>query len=138
MRDSMIYDQLETLFKVLICRWRDRYEELCIVEKYAWNSLLYANQIQRWVHVTCGLSGCIAYYDTTLNLFWERRNVFKDLGVYPDCMTILSLQHNPMLSYYRVGVQVRLIEANGGMGHVVEKKGQCLTAVGNPCSAHFV
>src|SRR5579863_3027853 len=64
----------------------------------------YAKQIQQQRHITCGFAGCVPYYDTTFNVLWERRDVFKNLRVYPDCMTILSLQHNPMLPYYGVRV----------------------------------
>jgi hypothetical protein len=35
MRDSVIYNQLEALFEVLIVRWGDRDEKLSIVEKDA-------------------------------------------------------------------------------------------------------
>ena len=63
------------------------------------------------MHITCRFTECVTYYDTTFNVLWERRDVFKNLRIYPDRMTVLSLQHNPMLPYYGVRVQVRLIEA---------------------------
>ena len=63
-----------------------------------------------WLYITCGLAWCITYYDTALDILWERRDIFKNLGVYPDCMTILRLKYNPTSSYYRVRVQVRLMK----------------------------
>jgi hypothetical protein len=65
------------------------------------------------LYITCGLAWCITYYDTALDIFWERRNIFENLGVHPDCMTILRLKYDPTLSYYGVRVQVRLMKQIG-------------------------
>src|SRR5260221_9546982 len=86
------------------------------------------------MHITCGFAGCVTYYDTTVNVLWERRDVFKNLRVYPDCMAILRLQHNPMLPHYGVRVQVRLIEAKK-IGEWVmwrQRRGHCLLHLGTP------
>lgn len=96
---------------------------------------LIKNQVQRKIRITCRLARCVTHYDTAFDVLRERRDVFENLRVYPDCMTILSLQYNPMLSHYGVRVQDSL---GRGVRRGIVKKGDCLTAVGNPCSAHFV
>jgi hypothetical protein len=77
MRDSVINNQLEPLFEVLICRWWDSNKELGIIEKDACNAFQYPFQVLLWVDITCGLARGVTYDDTPFNALRQRRNFFE-------------------------------------------------------------